>query len=236
MVRPRGAAVSVLVLVLVLVLSSHVPPYDALHEGQRATWDSLAVDGVETSYYFCETWDTYGPYRAALGAALARPWRHLFRTNSSSYVDKRLLLEFSDRMSAERCYCGGVGHCRGVRYASGSGALLSRDAVFAVRAALDGPIDLPGDCEDVFMGRAAAAAGIQVTPTADRFDYFAGDHSALPDVYHYRCKGVRPDGSRMDLEAFADIHRMKAARAPRGAQNKFSSPPCDATIKGEERT
>jgi hypothetical protein len=62
------------VSVLILVLSSHVPPYGKLHDGQRRTWDSLAVPGVETQYYFCETWDTYTPFRPALDEALRKPW------------------------------------------------------------------------------------------------------------------------------------------------------------------
>ena len=115
--------------VLILVLSSHVPPYGKLHEGQRRTWDSLAVPDVETQFYFCETWDTYTPFRPALDEAMRKSWTHLFRTNSSSYVDKRMLLEFAAGMPTERCYCGISGHFHGIPYTSGSGMLLSRDAV-----------------------------------------------------------------------------------------------------------
>lgn len=199
--------------VLVLVLSSHVPPYGKLHEGQRRTWDSLAVPGVETQYYFCETWDTYTPFRPALDEALRKSWTHLFRTNSSSYIDKRMLLEFAAGMPTERCYCGISGHFHGIPYTSGSGTLLSRDAARIIRAALDRPISIPGECEDVFMGQALHAAGVAVTPGAQRFDYWASERRGpLTDVYHTRCKGVGPNGARRDLEAFADIHRMKLAK------------------------
>lgn len=209
--------------VLILVLSSHIPPYDRLYEAQRRTWDSATVEGVETQYYFCESWDTYGPLKTALDTALRLPWVHLFRTNSSSYIDKYLLREYAATMPSTGCYAGGEGHCRGYRYASGCGCLMSRDAVLAVYRALDGPLDMPGEIEDVFMGRAITSAGISVTPAVparpgttgtQRFDYWSGDYNGpLPDTYHYRCAGSR-DGARLDFESFERIHAMKCALRP----------------------
>ena len=204
--------------VRILVLSSRVPPYHALHEAQRQTWDSVEVEGVETDYYFANNWtETYTEFGPALDRALQQPWAHLFRTNSSSYVDKRKLLEFSAALPTERCYCGGIGYMRGVSYCSGSGLILSRDAVRVLREALRRPPVLPGEreplpgyCEDVFIGSALHQGGIGVLPGAQRCDYWSGERQGpLPDTYHYRCAGTRPDGSRLDFEAFDTIHAMK---------------------------
>lgn len=204
--------------VLILVLSSHVPPYDRLHAVQRQTWDSVAVDGVETQYYFCDTWaETYSKFGPALDLALTGNWTHLFRTNSSSYVCKRKLREFCSTLPVEHCFCGISGEFRGVPYTSGSGTILSRDAVHVLREALRHPPRIPGEkkllegqCEDVFIGVALGARGIRITPGAQRFDYWATEHRGpLPDIYHYRCAGSHPDGSRADFEAFDAIHAMK---------------------------
>lgn len=204
--------------VLILVLSSQVPPYQALHKAQRRTWDSITVEGVQTQYYFCDTWgQTFDHFGPALDLALQTPWTHLFRTNSSSYVDKRRLLEFCAGLPTEKVYCGGIGNARNVAYCSGSGAILTRDAVQALREALRRPPILPGEkealpgyMEDVFIGSALAQVGIHPRPGAQRCDYWSGDrHGPLPDIYHYRCTGTRPDGSRLDFEAFDTIHAMK---------------------------
>ena len=63
------------------------------------------------------------------------------------------------------------------------------------------------------MGQALHAAGVAVTPGAQRFDYWGSERRGpLPDTYHARCKGLGPGGVRRDLEAFAEIHRMKLAK------------------------
>lgn len=191
--------------ILILVLSSHVPPYHELHDGQRMTWDSVSVDRVCTKYYFCETWDTYTPYRTALDEALSMDWTHLFRTNSSSYVDKKALLSFCESMPTQRCNCGIAGNVNGLVYASGSGTILSRDAVMAIRTALDGKILHPGYHEDVFAGEALVAAGMPLTPGGRRCDYW--DTGYIAGHYHYRCRFDYDNGrKRRDPEAFQDIH------------------------------
>lgn len=191
--------------VLILVLSSRVSPYHELNDGQRMTWDSVSVDGVRTEYYFCETWDTYTPYRAALDEALSTDWTHLFRTNASSYVDKKSLVSFCESMPKHGCNCGIAGNVNGLVYASGSGAIFSRDAAKVIRAALDGKILHPGYHEDVFAGEALAAAGMPLTPGARRCNYW--DDGYVAGHYHYRCRFDYDNGrKRRDVEAFKDIH------------------------------
>ena len=204
--------------VLVLVLSCDRPPYCELYEAQRRTWDSVHVPDVETSYYFCDDLPTQHLYLAkALEAALLRPWRHLFRTNSSSYVDKARLLAWADTMLAWRCYAG----VDGGGFASGSGMLLSRDICEILVTEL--PKIRPSDIiEDQHIGSVLAAAGHSVTPGARRYDFwlrahlrsFCGgamlppdDAEELRESYHCRCKF---EGDRAkDVEAMEEIHRLK---------------------------
>ena len=93
--------------VIILVLSCERPPYDKLYEAQRKTWDSVEVPNVATRYYFCDGLAA-APWmlRQALDGVWREPWTFVFRTNSSSYVDKRALLKFAEGLPVVRCYCG----------------------------------------------------------------------------------------------------------------------------------
>ena len=50
-------------------------------------------------------------------------WDYIFRTNTSSYVSKNRLIEFSKNLPKEKCYCG----IDGGGFASGAGFFLSKD-------------------------------------------------------------------------------------------------------------
>ena len=88
---------------LVLVLSCRKPPYDALWEAQQRTWDSVSVPDVSTLYYWCDELATM-PWRLklALDSAWDARWDMIFRTNSSSYVDKARLLAKAKTLPTER--------------------------------------------------------------------------------------------------------------------------------------
>lgn len=213
--------------VLVLVLSSHVGVYSELHEAQRRTWDSIGVPGVTTRYYFAETWENYTPLKEALAVIIAGEFTHVFRTNSSSYIDKRMLLAFSQTLPIKNCYVGVHGWLpdvpfngtrRRVHYVSGAGAFLSMDAVSVLQGALNKPIEIAGEAEDVFIGAALNDAGVFPLEDAGEQRYIYYDKPdchrvELPDVYHYYCKGGLPDGTRLDPIAFDRIHAMKLAKA-----------------------
>lgn len=214
--------------VLILVASCLKPPYDELWAAQERTWDSIKVDGVETFYYACTELDTmHVKLAAALSDALTLlQWDFVFRTNSSSYVDKARMLAMAETLPREKCYCG----IDGDGFASGSGFFLSRDAAeILARDLPTGPQENTqrrvGDAQwladDVLCGRALAAHGIGVTPGARRYDYwtqkFVAKHygfepgrfeAELRDAYHVRCKFGGAD-RRKDVEAMEAVHKIK---------------------------
>lgn len=131
------------------------------------------------------------------------PYDFIFRTNSSSYVDKQMLKEFAETLPKEKCYCG----ISGEGFASGSGFFLSPDCAEILRNELT--ID-PHGAEDVLCGSILAKHGVGVTPGAQRF-IFNNPDDAFPDVYHYRMKLDMKEG-RMDAVAMERVHKFKERR------------------------
>lgn len=198
--------------VLVLVLSCAREPWWALREAQRRTWDSVAVDEVETQYYYCDGLaDMPGHLRRSLRFALTLPWVVMFRTNSSSYVDKHRLFVRAASLVRYRLYCG----IDGGGFASGSGFFLSRDA--AEILARDLPDRDDAQIEDHVVGQVLAHAGIAVTPGAERADFWvrtmapSGRRITDGDIrsaYHVRCKNSTADRDN-DILAMETVHRIK---------------------------
>jgi hypothetical protein len=83
----------------------------------------------------------------------------LFRTNTSSYVNKALLSSFVNGLPRDAYYGGFVGWDAGIPYASGTGILLSRDLV---EAAVRDPQWEFDYMDDVALGRSMHRAGIAV--------------------------------------------------------------------------
>lgn len=206
--------------ILILVLSCERPPYDALHEVQRRTWDSVIVDGVETTYYWCDAPalmskrlvetlndDAEGSFCAG--------WDFIFRTNSSSYVDKLRLLEHAHKAPRKWCYQG----IDGDGFASGSGFLMSRDVAEVLQRDLLAVAGAHPDLiEDQAIGLCLVQRGVGVTKGARREDYwllyFQQQFGVLlderlRDAYHIRCK--HGSDRAKDIEAMEHAHRIKTA-------------------------
>ena len=220
-VRAVGHAVKV----LVLVLSCRRPPYDALYDAQRRTWDSVEIPGVLTHYYWCDELATM-PWRLklALDEADALPYDLIFRTNSSSYVDKRRLLSRALTLPITRCYQG----INNLGRASGAGVFLSRDATMVLRLHLqDRAYD---EAEDTVVGDILQQRmWLGCAPGAERVDYWPrpvhvetqwsasgaawnvtreATEADVRDAYHLRCKS--DDGDReKDIAAMEIAHRVK---------------------------
>jgi len=150
-------------------------------------------------------------YKLALDYIWNEDWDFIFRTNTSSYVDKQKLFDFANTMMTEKCYCG----VDGGGYASGCGVLISRDVAKIFKDQFDSH---PTDSDDCLMGTYATKNGIEVTKGAVRFDYyfnvfFNGNErdnhcTNIPNIYHYRCKSDTIDRTK-DIQAFHDIHKTK---------------------------
>ncbi len=204
-------------IVLILVQASDIPPYDMLRRGQKETWDSEQIEGVETVYYLtgketelkgsnlyvkCE--DGYPllhwKFKLAVDFLWDYDWDVMFRTNASSYVDKKLLLEKAKTLPTERLYCG----VEGPGFASGCGFFISRDCLDIVRGQLT---EDPSPYEDAIIGSVLSKNGIRVRKGAERHDIKHGNWD-LPNTYHYRCKSDTSDRNK-DLIAFKKIYEYK---------------------------
>lgn len=195
--------------ILILVLSCREPPYGKLYEAQQRTWDSLHVEGVVTRYYFPLSMDTMLlSLKVALDTAWDEPWDSIFRTNSSSYVNKAMLQKFASALPKIGCYCG----VDGGGFASGSGMLLSRDVVDVLRQRITEKVY--DHVEDEEIGLMLKEHGIDVTPGAKRYDFYFEDFqkrfygrylSDFRNHYHVRCKSDTEDRMK-DVEAMEIVH------------------------------
>lgn len=200
--------------VLVLVLSSARSPWMEIQVAQKRTWESEDVPDAPVMHYFAdEPQAMTGQLRQALRLALAGRWDFVFRTNSSSYVDRWRILVHAKWLPAAECYQG----IDGDGFASGSGFFLSRDA--AAILANDLPWRSEVLADDVAVGQVLVSHGIFVTPGAERIDYWyermkvdigheteIGFRERLVSAYHVRCKG---EPRERDIEAMDVVHKMK---------------------------
>jgi hypothetical protein len=111
----------------------------------------------------------------------------IFRTNSSSYVNKEKLLKALSGFPKEKLYAGWTfedlndfsGLC-----VSGAGIFLSRDTADILRKEIDVNMEME---EDVYIGRILRKHGITAIDDKSRVDYPADD-SDLLNAYHIRFK------------------------------------------------
>lgn len=134
------------VLILVLSLNDSAD-YSNLTVAQKNTWDSINVDNVKTFYLFGnhikneiidnnifvnvhETIFNCGQKTIeSLEVINSMDFDYIFRVNSSSYVDKELMIKYLLDKPREKYYSGVIGNYNNIKYASGSGYFLSHDLV-----------------------------------------------------------------------------------------------------------
>jgi hypothetical protein len=181
--------------IMILVNSSLKSPYDELMNVQAETWDKKRVVGVESYFYLCDDYNKmHIPFREILKTVKGCDF--IFRTNASSYVDKKRLLEYAYKLPQERFYAGKDGG----GYASGCGFWLSKD-LFPVL--VDEITNKEHPYEDILIGQILAKHGIGVSKQFERCDYWDNYF----ETYHYRCK--HPDDYKKTIEAMNKIHSLK---------------------------
>jgi hypothetical protein len=204
--------------ILILVQATKIEPWHSIIEAQKATWDSIHEGGVDTLYYYsgeeqcindkdlylkCPHEADMNNYRFKLALDYLYDsndprYDYIFRTNASSYVDKKRLKEWLMDKPRTNFYCG----IDGGGFASGCGFALSTDLVNILRT-ID---DYPTTSEDCLIGVYLERAGIKVTPGAQRHDYyFTGGE--IPLTYHYRCKSDTEDRTK-DIKAFNHLYAI----------------------------
>lgn len=210
--------------VLILALACNRSPFREMMIAQMRTWDSLFEEGVSTVFYsgdsesvqwdgnwlkvpapdnyHCIGWKT----KVALEEALKTPWDYLFRTNSSSYVCKKRLIEFVQNLPVTGYY-GGV-HNYGKHppvWASGAGIILSRDVASIVQSQLK-PLKNLVEVDDMEIGHICHNSGISCDGTMPMFSWDLEGAYRETDDFHFRCRPEhdRRDGSH-ESEAFGVI-------------------------------
>lgn len=212
--------------ILILVLTYTVEPYRSLLMAQRETWDSVD-EGINTAFYhggdqtlqyinpqwpwrqrlMFDCSDAYyvmaGKFRYALEAVWKEDWDMIFRTNSSSYVNKKRLMEFAKTLPTEKLYAGWTmtdtnddnGLC-----VSGAGIFFSRDCAEILKNGIDPEKEIE---EDVYIGRILRPHGITAIDDRSRIEY---PHN--PQTWHmaYHTRFKTEDRMR-DAENMKLFHR-----------------------------
>ncbi len=184
--------------VLILVLSGDFPPYRKMVETSIATWDSIQVDGVETAYYFGrhkhseplhisggwhlpieETYNNIGKKTlTAFSVALKdADFDYVARVNSSTYVNKKKLIEHIQTLPDENLFSGMIvknWHHVKHSWPWGPAFIISKDVVKKLADNKDW-FD-SSMMEDVGIGDLAGRLGIPLTDgKACSIDYLGDD-------------------------------------------------------------
>ena len=185
--------------VLIMVLSSMKQPFDKMYEAQKETWDSIEVENVKTAYYFC--WDymkMHIPFRDSLIEHWDEDWDVIFRTNSSSYVDKERLYEYIKDKPTTNLW---IGSPLGV--ASGSGFFISRDLAEILK---DNITDDQFKYEDVLLQNILNEREFKCRK--GKRAYYNHNNRTYELNYHIRCKNEsNPDG-RFKYDRYEDVLAM----------------------------
>lgn len=209
--------------VLIMVLSSNEPPYGELIRAQQSTWDKPFNVNADTVYYYgghtervittsqyyrmfeysSGTSNAYNmmhwKFKKALDQFWGTEWDYIFRTNSSTYVRKEKIYEFLQDKPREKYYAGEDGG----GYASGTGAILSRDCADIIRKQFT---DEPSPSEDSLIGTYLQRNGIFVQPGPKRL-HFNFDEDKILEADYYRCKS--PDNDRTkDIYAMNELQKF----------------------------
>ena len=165
--------------------------------GSRTVNDIITTDVPET----------YAMVTAKLFAALkhvlaTEEFDYLFRTNTSTYVDRQGLLEFAEVQPRSGYWGGFLGVFEGITFTSGTGTLLSRDCVeMALAAEWDWAL-----LDDVALGRVLCSLGIEAQPIARPIlESTEEATNADLDAFYWRCKGVH---ERNDVEIMRELHAV----------------------------
>lgn len=211
--------------ILILVLSyDDKNIYTNFYETQKSTWDSVEIPNIETFYFFGnsdknfitgntifttteESLENCGKKTLhAFEMIYNFEFDYLFRTNSSSYIDKLNLLSFVATQPNTNFYCGIIGNHNGINFCSGSGYFLSRD-VFDLTMKHKDEWDHQF-IDDVSLGKLLTSKGINLK-NAKRVDLLSNNLNInnIPiDYYHYRLK---TNDRYLDAKNMINIKKLK---------------------------
>lgn len=212
--------------VLILVMSSpSIEVYNEMMKKQKETWDSIQVENVNTLFFYgddtvsethisennliLKTQDTtlnnLYKLKMAYDFVYNMEWDYIFRTNASSYVDKRRLLNRAQDLPLNRLYCGKkVRLPAGEIISSGAGTFYSRDCIDVLRNTINEDHKMKYELDDVEEAAILRnKANIGVTDGGLRSDYTHGNFDDFiqnivftdSSPYHYRCRSMCKQGT-----------------------------------------
>jgi hypothetical protein len=133
---------------------------------------------------------------------------YIFRTNTSTYINLKLLEKFIETLPDRGYYGGFEAEYGGVRFASGTGILLSRDVAQMIVEDPEWEFEL---IDDVAIGRCMRRMGVDLQPfdrvdVLDRAQLDKLDVKALKSAFFVRCKGT--ESREHDVIAMRRVHRL----------------------------
>jgi hypothetical protein len=206
---------------IILVLSQNDNGiYTDFYKSQKETWDSINVPNTSTFYYFgnnncneirgnkiltniTESIKNCGnKLLNALELIKDLEYDFIFRTNSSSYVDKTMLYNRLSEIKDVNYYSGVNGHANNVNFASGSGFVVTKNLVNLI---LNNKSTFRYDLiDDVAIGELLSRFKTPLY-NAERFDTNENDN--IPkNYYHYRIKTLN---RKNDVNTMYKIHEIK---------------------------
>jgi hypothetical protein len=194
--------------------------YSDFYKSQIETWDSINIPNISTYYYFgnnkCnEIWgnkiltnineslENCG-HKLLNSLELIKDldYDFIFRTNSSSYIDKSILYDRLSKIKDVNYYAGINGYANNVNFASGSGFVVTKNLVNLI---LNNKSTFRHDLiDDVAIGELLGRFKIPIYG-AERFD--VNENARTPkNHYHYRIKTLNREN---DVKTMYGIHKMK---------------------------
>jgi hypothetical protein len=194
--------------------------YTDFYKSQKETWDSINISNTSTYYYFgnhesneicdhkiltnvSESLKNCG-HKLINSLELIKDleFDFIFRTNSSSYVDKSILYDRLVNIKDINYYAGINGYFDNIKFASGSGFVMTKNLVNLI---LNNKSSFRHDLiDDVAVGKLVGDLGVPLY-SAERFDINNNNHIAK-NHYHYR---IKTDNRENDISTMYKIHEIK---------------------------
>jgi hypothetical protein len=216
---------------VIILVAADGNDYQDLVRSVRETWGSSKLEGFEILYYYgyreepdpkpgeCVQQNDILFCGADWRDPLTRneivlnyiynnyDFEYLFKCCAGCYVVQKNMLKFLQDKPKTNFYCGRIGKCGKIAYASGSGFFLSKDLV---KLLIDNPYGFRCQwCDDLGFGTFFAKKGIQVSD-APRQDFINDVIKDLDmSIYHYHF--------RHSIAIMHELHRRFVLEAEPGA-------------------
>ena len=214
--------------VLILVMSADFEPFSSLTKAIKETWASYTLPEIDIYFYYGKSeqkstekdifFDIDEGYYS-LGYKTLEIFNYIkdlefdyiFRTNSSSFVNQKKLLEFLSDKPRTNFYCGIVPF---QGFASGCGYFLSKDLIELILKNKNSWNHQLLD--DVALGQLLWHLKVPIDPRATRLDIYNDMGTSIvfstinvENYYHFRCKYPQEKPFVPDKNRNHDIFAMK---------------------------